>query len=102
MWHLAYWGKSSDAGYHPLPYHSLDVAAVTATLLDVRPNLLSHLSNELQLSSQVTKQLVVFFAALHDLGKFSETFQNLRPELRQQLLGNPTAGYEVYEKRHDG
>ena len=102
MSHLLYWGKSSDAGYHPLPYHSLDVAAVTATLLDVRPNLLSHLSNELQLSSQVTKQLVVFFAALHDLGKFSETFQNLRPELRQQLLGNPTAGYEVYEKRHDG
>lgn len=92
MYH--YWGKASktDAtAYHLLVYHCLDVGAVLTCLLDADPFLkkrLRMLSPTMDWPHQ--KALLVYFAVLHDLGKFAPTFQLLRPDLAQ-LLGVPSA-----------
>jgi len=82
-----YWGKTSKnkndsqglPDYHLLPYHCLDVAAVASVLL-VKNTMIR---NRLILVAQVKEvlQLIPFFVALHDIGKFSIRFQNLQPIL---------------------
>lgn len=76
-----YWGKakknSIDPSFHLLPYHCLDVAAVANELLTQQPALLKNLSNALSFSPEVTKALVLFFIAIHDIGKFSISFQSI-------------------------
>jgi len=39
------------------------------------------------IESASLKPILVFFLALHDLGKFSESFQNVIPELLKKLQG---------------
>ncbi|WP_417357372.1 MULTISPECIES: CRISPR-associated helicase/endonuclease Cas3 [Gammaproteobacteria] len=82
-----YWGKArkddkqqGDA-YHLLPYHSLDVAAVAACWWDNSPAL-RHLFCQGQLASEAQMRAwVLFFVALHDLGKFDVRFQCKAPDL---------------------
>lgn len=78
-----YWGKADDklpAGpqWHPLVYHSLDVAAVAALWWDasatVRQTFLSAFNCSPQQQSQL-RAWVLFYVALHDLGKFDLRFQ---------------------------
>ncbi len=52
---------------HPLVAHALDVAAVAMLL--PRPT-----------AAALSRQTLGFFVALHDIGKFSRTFQALAPE----------------------
>jgi len=73
-----YWGKARPSennplAYHPLPYHCLDVAAVASVWLDNSPVLRNRLL--LETNSKVTKAWLLFFIALHDLGKFDVRFQ---------------------------
>ena len=73
-----YWGKArhtenSEFAYHPLPYHCLDVAAVASVWLDNSPVLRNRLL--IETNSKVTKAWLLFFIALHDLGKFDVRFQ---------------------------
>ena len=69
-----YWGKTAeDDRYHLLPYHCLDVAAVTAVWWDFSPTIrrsFCHGENEEQV-----RAWVLFFCALHDYGKFDLRFQ---------------------------
>ncbi|WP_186454981.1 CRISPR-associated endonuclease Cas3'' [Nitrospirillum amazonense] len=86
----AYWGKAQprpDAvqSWHPVAYHSLDVAAAMAALLDVRPAWLAAVAAALNLSPEACRQRLVLAAALHDLGKFAENFQCKVPALQQLL-----------------
>lgn len=79
--YLSYWGKAAaDTGiqgsFHPLAYHSLDVAAVTNVYLQKNPSLLAQLSATLQTTEREIVNLVSFLAACHDLGKFSMGFQS--------------------------
>ena len=84
-----FWGKSDptdDAmSMHSVPHHCLDVAAAAAALLPIFPP-----------PVEVPAASVIALIALHDVGKFSRTFQAKVPELWPASLGpfqDPPAGY---------
>lgn len=87
------------AAYHLLPYHCLDVAAVGWVLLERNPNLLNHFANLCGIEKELLKPVLIFFLALHDLGKFSESFQNIIPELLEELQGITNSKKQPYSKR---
>ena len=101
---LKYWGKARPGGgtgadYHPLPYHSLDVAAVGEVYLTAHPRLLGFFAEALGLSPASTLRWLTFWLALHDLGKFSLAFQGLRDDLVCRLQRREaTLSYTI---RHD-
>lgn len=84
-----FWGKSDPAddgmGMHSVAHHSLDVAAAAAALLPIFPP-----------PVEVPAAPIVALIALHDVGKFSRTFQAKVPELWPASLGQfdaPPAGF---------
>jgi len=99
------WGKtdtaknSADRRYHLLVYHCLDVAASGSLLLRKDPLLLKKLKEHLPLDDEQIISLVSFYLAIHDIGKFSERFQNLQPELLVNLRGHDST--RSYSLRHD-
>lgn len=88
-----FWGKASpvDAAgpdHHLLVLHCLDVAAVADRYLQASRRWLDWLGAELQVADRDgLRRWLVFWVALHDLGKFSLTFQAQCPELQQRLQG---------------
>jgi len=77
-----YWGKAGEGTeFHPLPLHSLDVAATGLVILDEMPSLKSNMERLSRLPSQALRRWLGFFLAIHDLGKFSSAFQQLRKDL---------------------
>jgi len=94
--YFKYWGKAARDGsyYHPLIYHSLDVAAVGIKLAE-QLRLSIHFSERLACEEQKILQFIAFLCAIHDIGKFSDGFQNQRPDLVQLLRGvSLTAAYQ--------
>jgi CRISPR-associated endonuclease/helicase Cas3 len=92
---LYYWGKAKPqtekVSWHPLVYHSLDVAASGKVLLQRHDRLRLRLADALGLQDDhLLLHWMVFFLALHDAGKFSESFQVQVPELFAELHGQPT------------
>ena len=83
-----YWGKADPAypleqKWHPLVYHSLDVVAVAAAWWDKNPVIQRIFLNGFHWPESGAEQLrawVLFFVALHDLGKFDLRFQLKAPE----------------------
>ena len=96
-----YWGKAEKDGsrYHLLPYHCLDVAAVGYSLLMNNPVLRQKFTAILGLKETVCIPLLVISLALHDIGKYSHTFQNLRSDILEQLQN--IAYNRTYTVRHD-
>ncbi len=96
-----YWGKAArdDDQFHLLVYHSLDVAAVGDQLLEHAPEIRHRLSSLLQLSDDQTRRWMRFFLALHDCGKFTDSFQNLRSDILLTLQQRTSAC--EYPQRHD-
>lgn len=92
--YFKYWGKAhkdETAGeyqYHLLPFHCLDVVAVADIWLSKSNVLLKQISAQLNKSPTESKAIVLFFIALHDLGKFDARFQDFVPELRLILQGD--------------
>lgn len=89
-WVTEFWGKArprSDSGpvWHPLAYHSLDVAAAMAAMLDIRPAWARAVASAAGLPVAEARHRLVLAAALHDLGKFACNFQQKAPELRRRL-----------------
>lgn len=86
-----YWAKTfaADGGkpLHLLPYHGLDAAAVAAELLGRRPRWAEQAVTLSGFGEESLRQLLVYVVALHDLGKFSEPFQDRRPDLVTRLQG---------------
>ena len=80
--HWRYWGKADpnypgEPKWHPLVYHCLDVAAVTAGWWEASPAIQRAFLAAFD-SSLVPCQLrawTLFFVTLHDLGKFDIRFQ---------------------------
>lgn len=76
-----YWGKAKKTDeqtgddYHRLPYHSLDVASVAALWWDSSPALRHLFCARTDLNERQIRAWVLFFIALHDLGKFDVRFQ---------------------------
>lgn len=83
-----YWGKASkeDNSYHLLPYHCLDVAAVGYLLLSPNKPLCKKLAIQLDVDPEWLRDFFVCCLALHDLGKFSRSFQGLRQNLSPDLV----------------
>ncbi len=82
---LSYWGKALPAeasfpNFHPLVFHSLDVAAVAVAYLDRERGLRRQLASWLGTSEVNATSLIAFLIALHDLGKFADNFQWKRPD----------------------
>ena len=101
-----YWGKAGAldrdgqvSGVHLLPYHCLDVAAVGAALIRQHGVLRDRLPALTGLGELLLDDNLPFLLALHDLGKFSEGFQNLVPTVFQQLQGR--ASRKASPVRHD-
>lgn len=96
-----YWGKAErdGDGYHLLPWHCLDVAAVGSAVLSADAALRKKFADITGLDESVICWWLVLLLALHDIGKFSENFQNLRPDLLEQLQG--ITSKKPYSVRHD-
>lgn len=81
-----FWGKARKADYqseaeyqakfHFLPYHCLDVAAVAEVWIAQSPSLIKQFAKRLGCSESEAKAWVLFFVALHDLGKHLPQFQH--------------------------
>ncbi|QSA96785.1 HD domain-containing protein [Methylococcus sp. EFPC2] len=104
--YFRYWGKAGKAGdegegapYHLLPYHSLDVAAVGAVLLERHTFLRSTLSHRLGWSEEALAAWITTLLSFHDLGKFAESFQQLKPDFRKSWWGESSLRH--YDIRHD-
>jgi len=97
-----YWGKSSDDEFHLLVYHGLDASLVMRSWLGHNRGYVKQLSDDSIIPSDILKSILQLFAALHDAGKFSTTFQNLRPELLHRLRGlDSQKSYDSKNGRHD-
>ncbi len=99
-----YWGKSTKKGdkefsYHLLPYHCLDVAAVTWLLLDPESRRCKDIAQKLSFPGKTVRYVITLIMIIHDLGKFSKTFQSLVPGLYCILF--PLHKIKIYEERHD-
>jgi CRISPR-associated endonuclease/helicase Cas3 len=75
-----YWGKASsnkgkDFQCHLLAYHSLDVTAVAAYWWDNHPVIRRLFLSQSNLTETEYRAWLLFFIALHDLGKFDIRFQ---------------------------
>lgn len=101
-WH--YWGKAKPAddgpAFHRLLYHSLDVAAVGVVYLEQSSSLLDMFCLRLRCSREAFLSWTAFFLSLHDLGKFSDTFQLQRADIVAELQGRE-ANPKSYTERHD-
>ena len=80
----SFWGKAQPMGdgpgYHPLPLHSLDVAAVGSVLLTSERGPARTLPHLLGISPGETVRVVSCLLALHDVGKFAKRFQAKAPQ----------------------
>lgn len=103
-----YWGKTLrqpnhlSADYHLLPYHCLDVAAVGQAIFNTNSALRHDLARFLELTEDQLASIFAFMLALHDLGKFSSSFQKLYSH-KHNALYNPK-GFDNYDGqyfRHD-
>lgn len=88
---LEFWGKARPNGdsvsFHPLAYHSLDVAAVMHALLEEDVRLRRRLARAAQLDEDTARDLAVLMAAHHDIGKFASRFQAKVPSLYPAAFG---------------
>lgn len=83
---ISFWGKTSTTGtWHPVAHHGLDVAATVNALLTAVPRF-GLLANRLSpFAAETTRALLLFFAAMHDVGKFAPGFQGKVPDLAKAL-----------------
>lgn len=79
-----YWGKAEELACHSLPYHCMDVVAVADQWWEHSPNIRLSFSQETGLSGEETYSWIMFFVALHDLGKFDIRFQMKALDLAKQ------------------
>ena len=111
---LAFWGKtlrSSDnssetvfndtegqRSYKPVLHHLMDVAAVALRWQQLNPTRLEREAALLEASPECLAKTTAFLAGVHDLGKFSRSFQAKVPELwPEQSLGQSR---EVPDRPH--
>ncbi|MEX2453692.1 MAG: CRISPR-associated endonuclease Cas3'', partial [Rhodospirillaceae bacterium] len=91
---LRFWGKTRPQSavyihsYKPLLHHLLDVAATALRLQEVTPARLKRDAEAIGVRVDRLASTTAFLIGLHDLGKFSVSFQAKVPELwPQDVLG---------------
>lgn len=102
--YFKYWGKAkpsqnSESQWHLLPFHCLDVAAVGVAYLRKAPSFRALFEQSTGLRGDALTNWVAFWLSLHDLGKFSASFQQQRRDISEALRG-PTVSRD-YSVRHD-
>ncbi|MDE2742689.1 MAG: CRISPR-associated helicase Cas3' [Gemmatimonadota bacterium] len=111
---LAFWGKtlrSSDnssetvfndtkgqRSYKPVLHHLMDVAAVALRWQQLNPARLEREAALLKVSPECLAKTTAFLAGVHDLGKFSRSFQAKVPELWPELVLGPRR--EISDRGH--
>ena len=103
---FSYWGKADpnypgEQKWHPLVYHSLDVAAVGFEYLSQEKVISNWFCRELNCNYSEWLQWASFWLVLHDLGKFSEAFQSQKSQLFEVLQGRKPDPTKSYTERHD-
>jgi len=80
---MKFWGKADaeTVKWHPLVLHMLDVAAVAVAYGKENRIFSEKWALQLGLAENDFHDILGFFAAIHDLGKFSGEFQWKIPEL---------------------
>ena len=78
--YLQFWGKAQplepvSVSWHPLAWHSLDVAAVAEMLLNWDSSIAEELASQCGGNVTAAQRLLITLSALHDIGKFSIGFQ---------------------------
>lgn len=97
-----YWGKAGREdrdGYHLLVYHALDVAAVGNAFLAQHASVCEKVARLAGMPPDIFRAWFTFALALHDLGKFAESFQNLHPQIFRKLQGKVSE--RRYAIKHD-
>src|SRR5258706_11680729 len=77
---LNFWGKVNSADqvgstYHPIVYHSLDVAAVGSELIARDRGRLTRIAAAAGIEVDALRSVLPFLLALHDIGKYARVFQ---------------------------
>ena len=100
---FGYWGKAGrhDTGCHRLVWHCLDVAAVADELLLRRDDWCRRWASLSGLDNNDARALAVWMIGLHDIGKFAESFQYLRPDLRERFYPDLAVQCKSYDIKHD-
>ena len=105
--YFQYWGKSKkptkkrSKNYHLLVYHSLDVSAVGYMFLQQNPDLLNKLAKLSDMTAQQFHCWFTFMLALHDVGKFADSFQNLKPDILKKLQNRQSKRSYNSNFKHD-
>ena len=93
--------ENNELEYHPLPYHSLDVAAVGEAILEQHPKFINFIYKLTGAPTELILTWLRLLLLLHDISKFSPIFQNLNPELLKKLQGNLPEIKVGYSVRHN-
>ncbi len=97
-----YWGKykksEDNTTHHLLPYHSLDVAAVASLILKADGKLRERFSDAFSIKEESITSFLPFLICLHDIGKFSWTFQAQRVD-SLAFVHHTALGLELFKKR---
>ena len=102
-----YWGKAKKNPHadifdcHLLALHSLDVSAVGYEFLRQNPSVLNGISQRLGIKPDLFHKYFSFMLALHDVGKFADSFQNLRPGVLKNLQGRKSGRRYHSGYKHD-
>ncbi len=99
-----YWGKLGDENVscHLLIYHCLDVAAVGQVLLRLplqQDDYEYIFTKNITHDKEISLSFITFILIMHDLGKFSERFQNTNQELVNNVHGRLCD--KSYTVKHD-
>lgn len=104
--YLKYWGKANkDEGiysWHPFAYHCLDVAVVALQWWKHSKNLKRSMIYEIGLEEEKAKAWVLFFVALHDLGKLDLRFQAKVRELAEKNYSIDLSSKEIQREYYHG
>jgi CRISPR-associated endonuclease/helicase Cas3 len=88
----SYWGKSDKANpnfHHLFAYHSLDVVAVADAWWQASANLRRCFAQATGLPEAQTRAWLLFFIALHDIGKLDIRFQSKVKSLAEKIYSEP-------------
>ena len=94
---MRFWGKAQPQdtergpSWHPLAYHSLDVAAVARALFRRDEALEVRFAELTGLRCEDVEPVMCYLLGMHDIGKFAQKFQAKVPELFRNSFGGDPA-----------
>ena len=101
---MRFWGKAQPQdpargpSWHPLAYHSLDVAATARALFRRDEGLQERFSELTGLRCEDVMPVLCYLLGTHDIGKFAQRFQAKVPELfRDSFDGDPAKLPDGYD-----